>query len=423
MTETKKDYSQYVTGLTRAARRAALRMLSVTTDQKNEALESVASALEDSTDLLKSENEKDLEAAEASGLARSMSDRLALSDKAIDGMIKGVRDIVGLEDPVGQTDKEWTTAAGLHIRKIRQPIGVIVVIYESRPNVTVDAGALCLKSSNAVILRGGKEAFHSIQAVAKVLHDALARTAIDPDVIQVVNTIDRAVVGEMLKRTGEIDLVVPRGGYDLIRRVVTESHIPVIKHYEGVCHIYIDEECDAALAESVTVNAKVQRAAICNAVETLLVHKSCPDKLLEQVLKALKDQGVELRGDEEVCRRFDGLKPATEEDWSTEYLDLILSVKIVDDLDEAIRHINHYGSGHSDAIITTNEDRARKFCEEVDSAAVFVNCSTRLHDGGVFGMGAEIGISTDKLHARGPMGLEELTSYKYVVRGTGQIRE
>ena len=423
MTETKKDYSQYVTDLSRAARRAALQMLSVTTEQKNEALESIARGLETSVDFLRGENQKDLEAAKAAGLAASMIDRLTLDDKAIGGMTKGVRDIAGLDDPVGQLEKEWTTAAGLHIRKIRQPIGVIVVIYESRPNVTVDAGALCLKSSNAVILRGGKEAFHSIQALARVVHEALVGTAIDPDVIQVVNTIDRAVVGEMLKRTGEIDLVVPRGGYDLIRRVVTESHIPVIKHYEGVCHIYIDEECDAALAESVTVNAKVQRAAICNAVETLLVHKSCPDKLLEQLLKALKDQGVQLRGDEEVCRRFEGANPATEEDWSTEYLDLILSVKIVDNLDEAIKHINHYGSKHSDAIITTNEAHARRFTDEVDSAAVFVNCSTRLHDGGVFGMGAEIGISTDKLHARGPMGLEELTIYKYVVRGTGQIRE
>ncbi|HUW58436.1 MAG TPA: glutamate-5-semialdehyde dehydrogenase [Planctomycetota bacterium] len=423
MSETRTDYSAYVTRLTRSARRAALAMLSVSADRKNQALEAVARALEASRDFLQSENRKDLDAARAAGLAGSMIDRLTLSDKTIDAMVSGVRDIVALTDPVGKLEREWTTDGGLHIQKVRQPIGVIVVIYESRPNVTVDAGALCLKSSNAVILRGGKEAFHSNQALAKVLHDALTPTAVDPDVIQVVNTIDRAVVGELLKRDGEVDLVVPRGGYGLIRRVVTESHIPVIKHYEGICHVYIDEECDAALAEKVTVNAKVQRAAICNAVETLLIHKSIADKVLEPVLAALKTHGVEIRGDEEVCRRFPAASPASEEDWSTEYLDLILSVKIVDSLDGAIEHINHYGSKHSDAIITTNEDHARRFCEEVDSAAVFVNCSTRLHDGGVFGMGAEIGISTDKLHARGPMGLEELTSYKYVVRGTGQIRE
>ena len=423
MSETRTDYSAYVTRLTRSARRAALAMLSVSADRKNQALEAVARALEASRDFLQSENRKDLDAARAAGLAGSMIDRLTLSDKTIDAMVSGVRDIVALTDPVGKLEREWTTDGGLHIQKVRQPIGVIVVIYESRPNVTVDAGALCLKSSNAVILRGGKEAFHSNQALAKVLHDALTPTAVDPDVIQVVNTIDRAVVGELLKRDGEVDLVVPRGGYGLIRRVVTESHIPVIKHYEGICHVYIDEECDAALAEKVTVNAKVQRPAICNAVETLLVHKSIADKVLEPVLAALKTHGVEIRGDEEVCRRFPAASPASEEDWSTEYLDLILSVKIVDSLDGAIEHINHYGSKHSDAIITTNEDHARRFCEEVDSAAVFVNCSTRLHDGGVFGMGAEIGISTDKLHARGPMGLEELTSYKYVVRGTGQIRE
>jgi len=423
MSETRTDYSAYVTRLTRSARRAALAMLSVSADRKNQALEAVARALEASRDFLQSENRKDLDAARAAGLAGSMIDRLTLSDKTIDAMVSGVRDIVALTDPVGKLEREWTTDGGLHIQKVRQPIGVIVVIYESRPNVTVDAGTLCLKSSNAVILRGGKEAFHSNQALAKVLHDALTPTAVDPDVIQVVNTIDRAVVGELLKRNGEVDLVVPRGGYGLVRRVVTESLIPVIKHYEGICHVYIDDECDAALAEKVTVNAKVQRPAICNAVETLLVHKSIADKVLEPVLAALKTHGVEIRGDEEVCRRFPAASPASEEDWSTEYLDLILSVKIVDSLDGAIEHINHYGSKHSDAIITTNEDHARRFCEEVDSAAVFVNCSTRLHDGGVFGMGAEIGISTDKLHARGPMGLEELTSYKYVVRGTGQIRE
>jgi len=417
------DYSKYVSELTRAARRAALAMLAASTDEKNRALEAVASALESSKDFLQSENHKDLDAARAAGVTKPLLARLTLGDKTVTGMVRGVREIAQLEDPVRRIDKEWTTSAGLRIQKVRQPIGVIAVIYESRPNVTVDAGALCLKSGNAVILRGGKEAFHSNQALAKVMDEALRKTAIDPAVIQVVNTTDRAAVGEILKRTGEIDLVVPRGGKELIQRVVTESHIPVIKHYEGICHIFIDEECDEALAEKVTINAKVQLAAICNAVETLLVHKSCSDKMLGRLLDALKSHGVELRGDEKLRRRFPWVKPATEQDWFTEYLELILSVKIVDTLDEAIQHINHYGSKHTDAIITTNEEHARKFCEEVDSAAVMVNCSTRLHDGWCFGMGAEIGISTDKLHARGPMALEDLTIYKYVVHGTGQIRE
>ena len=423
MSETNTDYTDYVNGLTVSARRAALAMLAASTEDKNATLLAVADALEARVDFIRTENARDLEAAADAGLGKAMIDRLTLSDKAMASMIKGVRAIASLDDPVGRVDTEWTTDAGLRIRKVRQPIGVIVVIYESRPNVTVDSGALCLKSGNAVILRGGKESIHSNRALATVVGETLADTAVDPAAVQVVNTVDRAVVGELLKRDGEIDLVIPRGGKALIRRVVTESHIPVIKHYEGICHVYIDDECDIDLARRASVNAKVQRAAVCNAAETLIVHKSLSDKDLGGILDALKAAGVELRGDAEVCRRFEGIIPATEEDWSTEYLELILSVKIVDNLNEAIRHINRYGSGHSDAIITTNETHARRFCEEVDSAGVFVNCSTRLHDGGVFGMGAEIGISTDKLHARGPMGIDELTIYKYVVQGTGQLRE
>ncbi|HUU43939.1 MAG TPA: glutamate-5-semialdehyde dehydrogenase [Planctomycetota bacterium] len=423
MTETNADYAAYVTKLTRSARRAALRMLALDADDKNRALEALADALEQRADFLKAENARDLEAARSGGLAAAMVDRLALSDKTLNGMIRGVREIAKLDDPVGRVDREWTTDAGLRIRKVRQPIGVILVIYESRPNVTIDSGALCLKSGNAVILRGGSESIHSNLALARVVAETLEDTAVDPAAVQGVNTTDRAVVGELLKRDAEIDLVVPRGGYELIRRVVTESHIPVIKHYEGVCHVYVDATCDLDTAVRVVVNAKVQRPAICNAAETLLLHKGLSDKELGAILGALRDAGVELRGDEKVRRRFAGMRPATEEDWRTEYLDLILSVKIVDNLDEAIEHINHYGSKHSDAIITTDETHAKRFCEAVDSAGVFVNCSTRLHDGGVFGMGAEIGISTDKLHARGPMGLEELTSYKYVVHGTGQVRE
>ena len=423
MTAEKLNVAGYVSELTAAARRAALAMLSVSTADKNAALERIASAIEASAETLKRENAKDLDAARASGLAAPLVERLKLTDKTVADMVRGVRVVAGLDDPVNRIDREWTTDAGLRIRKVRQPIGVIVVIYESRPNVTVDSAALCLKSGNAVILRGGSESIHSNLALARVMEKALSGTAVDPAAVQVVRTTDRAVVGELLKRQGEIDVVVPRGGKELIHRVVTESHIPVVKHYEGICHVYVDDECDAELARRVVVNAKVQRAAVCNAMETLILHKALPDKVLRPIVDGLKAAGVQLVGDEEACRRFAGMRPATEESWRTEYLDLILNVRMVDNLDDAIAHVNRYGSRHTDAIITTNEARAKRFCEKVDSAAVMVNCSTRLHDGGVFGMGAEIGISTDKLHARGPMGLEELTIYKYVVVGTGQIRE
>ncbi len=423
MTAGKADIAKDVSQLTAAARRAALRLLSANTADKNAALEAIARAIETSADVLRRENARDLDAARAAGLAAPLVERLRLTDKAIASMVRGVRDIARLDDPVGRVDREWTTDAGLRIRKVRQPIGVIVVIYESRPNVTVDSAALCLKSGNAVILRGGSEALHSNVALAQVIEKALAGTAVDPAAVQVVRTPSRDVVGELLKRTGEIDLVVPRGGKELIERVVAESHIPVIKHYEGICHVYVDDPCDAELARRVVVNAKAQRPATCNAMETLIVNKSLPDKLLRPILDALRAAGVSLKGDAEAARRFPPIAAASEQDWRTEYLDLILNVRMVDNVDEAIAHVNRYGSRHSDAIITTNEEHAARFCEQVDSAAVFVNCSTRLHDGGIFGMGAEIGISTDKLHARGPMGLEELTIYKYVVRGAGQIRE
>ena len=423
MTSGKLNVVEYVSSLTAAARRAALAMLSVSAADKNAALEAVADAIEKSAGLLKRANAKDLDAASASGVAAPLVERLKLTDKSVAAMVQGVRDIARLDDPVNRIDREWTTDAGLRIRKIRQPIGVIVVIYESRPNVTVDSAALCLKTSNAVILRGGSESIHSNLALAQIIGEALAGTAVDPSCVQVVSITDRAVVGELLKRTGEVDVVIPRGGKELIHRVVTESHIPVVKHYEGICHVYVDDECDAELAKRVVVNAKVQRAAVCNAMETLILNKSLPDKALRPIIDGLKSAGVALIGDDEARRRFPGISPATEESWRTEYLDLILNVRMVDNVDNAIAHINRYGSKHTDAIITTNAARARRFCEKVDSAAVMVNCSTRLHDGAQFGMGAEIGISTDKLHARGPMGLEELTIYKYVVEGAGQIRE
>ncbi len=423
MTASNADIAKIVTSLTAAARRAALAMLSATTAEKNAALEEIAREIEASADFLKAENTKDLDAARASGVAAPLVERLRLTDKAVAEMVKGVRDIARLADPVSRIDREWTTEAGLRIRKVRQPIGVLLVIYESRPNVTVDSAALCLKTGNAVILRGGSEAIRSNMALADVIARALQRTKLDPAAVQVVRTPDRAVVGELLKRTGEIDVVVPRGGKELIHRVVTESHIPVVKHYEGICHVYIDDECDPALAERIAVNSKAQRPAVCNAMETLILNKSLPDKTLRSILGAMTKAGVALKGDDEARRRFPDIEPADEGSWRTEYLALICNVRMVDNVDDAIEHINRYGSRHTDAIVTTNESRARRFSEKVDSAAVMVNCSTRLHDGAQFGMGAEIGISTDKLHARGPMGLEELTIYKYVVEGAGQLRQ
>jgi glutamate-5-semialdehyde dehydrogenase len=356
-----------------------------------------------------------------------MLDRLKLDEARISKMAQGIREVSVLADPVGQILEEWSRPNGLRLQKIRTPIGVVGIIYESRPNVTCDAGVLCLKTGNAVILRGGSEAFHSNTAIATVLQKSGRRAGLPDHSLQLVPTTDREAVSVLCGMDRWIDVLIPRGGEALIKRVVAEARMPVIKHYNGICHVYVDASADEAMAESITLNAKCQRPGVCNALETLLVHRERAGSFLPKILRALLNAGVEIRGDDTVQQAATaagvaGVVPATEEDWTTEYLALILSIRVVDSLEAAIAHINEYGSHHSDAIITTDETAAQRFLLEVDSAAVFWNASTRFSDGGEFGFGAEIGISTDKLHARGPMALPELTTYKYLVRGQGQIR-
>ena len=416
------DVKTYVEGITLAARQASLELMNCTTDAKNRVLEAMAQALERERDKLVSENRKDIEAARKAQLSDAIVERLILSEKTITSMTDGLRQVATLPDPVGVVMSEWTPPVGVTIRKVRQPIGVILVIYESRPNVTADAAGLCLKSGNACILRGGKEAIHSNLAIAECLRTALTEHNMPKAAVGVIETTDRAAVGALLKANDSIDLVIPRGGKGLIKRVVTESTIPVIKHYEGICHTYVDVAADLKMAQEVCLNAKLQRPGVCNAMETLLVHRDVAKAFLPAMLEKFRQANVELRGDDAVRQLDPKVTRAVEADWRTEYLDLTLSVKIVDNLNEAIQHINQYGSRHSDAIITTDTNAAETFSRLVDAAAVLVNCSTRLHDGGVFGMGAEIGISTDKIHARGPMGLTELTTYKFVVTGSGQLR-
>jgi glutamate-5-semialdehyde dehydrogenase len=406
--------------LAERARAAARELATAPTEEKNAALRGMAAALRERASGIIEANAEDLAAGES--LSPAMKDRLKLDQKRIEKMAVGVEQVAGLPDPVGEVLNETTRPNGLVIRKVRVPIGVIAIIYESRPNVTADAASLCLKSGNATVLRGGKESITSNIAIGKVLSEALRAESLPPEAIQVVSTTDRAAVGELLKLDDLVDLIIPRGGKGLIRRVVEESTIPVIKHYEGICHVYVDEAADLDMAHGTAMNAKVQRPGVCNAMETLLVHRAVAAEFLPRIAASMKEAGVELRGDEDSRTLVPDMKPATEEDWRTEYLGLILSVKVVDDLGQAIDHIETYGSHHSDCIITKDGAAAQQFLERVGSACVFHNASTRFSDGYEFGMGAEIGISTDKLHARGPMGLEELTSYKYLVLGDGQLR-
>ena len=351
-----------------------------------------------------------------------MLDRLTLSSERICDMAEGLRVVAGLPDPVGRTLAGWCRPNGLSIRRVAVPIGVILMIYEARPNVTAEAAALCLKSSNVAILRGGKEAIHTNLAIGAVMADCLKKAGLPPAAIQLVETTDRAVVGQLLARGDAIDLVIPRGGKGLIERVARESSIPVIKHFEGVCHTFVDKDADLEMALAICMNAKVQRPGVCNAMETLLVHKGIAKKFLPRLAQEMKAAGVELRGCPKTRTILPKTKAARKSDWTTEYLDLTLSIRVVESVEEAIDHIETFGSHHSDAVVTKNYENAQRFVREVDSSAVFVNCSTRFNDGGQFGLGAEIGISTDRLHARGPMALEELTIYKYVVEGDGQIR-
>ncbi|MCF7838613.1 MAG: glutamate-5-semialdehyde dehydrogenase, partial [Candidatus Marinimicrobia bacterium] len=362
-------------------------------------------------------------AARVAGLGAALIHRLALTDRRIDPMIRGIRNVVALKDPVGARISRWIRPNGLEILKVRVPIGVIGIIYEARPNVTADATVLCIKTANAVILRGGKEAARSNAAIAEALQAGGEKAGLPPGAIQLIATTDREAVRALCQLEGLVDLIIPRGGEGLIRAVVEHARVPVIKHYKGVCHTYVDEEADLEQALQISLNAKCQRPGVCNAMETLLVHQAVAAPFLAAAGPAFLARGVELRGDPAACALVPEMKPATEADWAAEYLDLILAVRIVPDLAAAIEHINRYGSHHSDAIITRDERAAKRFQLAVDSATVYVNASTRFTDGAEFGLGAEIGISTDKLHARGPMGLEELTTYKFLIHGEGQIRE
>ena len=417
------DIASYIDQLTSRARAASRSLAAAGSKKKNDALAFIAEGLVTNAAALKAENRKDLDAGKAAGLSSAMLDRLTVDDKQIKKMADAVREIIALPDPVGEVIDGWTRPSGLQLQRVRVPLGVIFMVYESRPNVTIDAGTLCLKSGNASILRGGKEAIHSNLAIYCVIAEALGKAGLDPNCIQLVETTDREVVSRLLKANGKVDVAIPRGGKGLIKAVMENATIPVIKHYEGICHVYVDEGADLDMARTIAFNAKVQRPGVCNAMETLLVHAREARAFLPALVANLQKAGCEVRG----CAKSRAACPAitadaTEDDWRTEYLDLILSVKVVESFDEAVDHINTYGSQHTDSIVTRDVARAEAFVARVDSACVFVNCSTRLSDGGEFGLGAEIGISTERLHARGPMGLRELTCYKWVGRGSGQIR-
>ncbi|HWD19692.1 MAG TPA: glutamate-5-semialdehyde dehydrogenase [Verrucomicrobiae bacterium] len=417
--------------LAREAKSASRQLATLTTAQKNECLLAMADALEQNRAAIEEANALDMEGGAAAGLSRAMLDRLKLDAKRIAGMAQGLREVAALPDPVGRTLDERTRPNGLKLRKISTPIGVVVIIYESRPNVTADAASLCFKSGNATILRGGKEALHSNQAIAKTMIDAGRKrlAAFPAQAIQVVPTTDRDAIKELLSLTQYVDLCMPRGGESLIRAVTDCSKVPVIKHYKGVCHVFVDRDADLRMAADIAFNAKCQRPAVCNAIETLLVDRAVADAFLPALAARLAEKQVEIRADADAQKILEAhqypagkLKAATEQDYFTEYNDYVLNVRIVDGVRAAIDHINHYGSAHSDAIVTAHEARAQEFLAEVDSATVYWNASTRFTDGGEFGMGAEIGISTDKIGARGPMGLEELTSYKWLGFGAGQLR-
>jgi len=411
---------QDVVTLCRAARAAAPALARASTDEKNAALRAGASALRTRTNELLEANAKDVAAARAAGVAPAFLDRLTLTAARVEAMAVGLEQIAALPDPVGEEISRWSRPNGLDIQQVRVPLGVIGIIYESRPNVTADAAGLCLKSGNAVVLRGGSEAFRTNCLIADVLREAA--TTVPRDAIALVRTTDREAVRVLLRQDELIDVIIPRGGEELIRAITEGSRIPVIQHLNGVCQLYVDRAADLAIAERLCMNAKTQRPGVCNAIENLLVHREVAARFLPAIAAALTAAGVELRGCPETVRLVPGTRPATDVDWDTEYLDLVLAVKVVDSIDEAMAFIRRHGSGLADAIVTTDQAAADRFTAEIDSAAVFVNASTRFTDGFEFGFGAEIGISTNRLHARGPMGLRELTTYKYVVRGNGQVR-
>jgi glutamate-5-semialdehyde dehydrogenase len=404
--------------------KSAARVLAVlSTEQKNLALRSMVQALRDKKEIIIQANELDLKAAKSKGISSALLDRLTLNDKRIEDMAEGLEEVAKLPDPIGEVTHMWRQPNGLEIGKVRVPLGVIGIIYEARPNVTVDAAGLCLKAGNAVVLRGGSEAINSNKAIVEVIEKAALTNGLPAGSINLIEDTDRAAANELMRLNGLIDVLIPRGGAGLIKAVIENATVPVIETGVGNCHLYVDSSADLAMAERIIINAKTQRPGVCNAIETLLVHKSVASRILPSIGEKLREKGVEIRGCELSREYIPYVFPATEEDWATEYLDLIIAVKVVDSVQEAIDHIDMYGSKHSEAIVTMDYQAARKFQKEVDAACVYVNASTRFTDGFQFGFGAEIGISTQKLHARGPMGLRELTSTKYLIYGDGQIRE
>jgi glutamate-5-semialdehyde dehydrogenase len=415
--------AEQVADLVRRARAASERVGELRTDVKDAALHAAADALEDACGPILAENRKDLDAGREKGLAAPMLDRLALDPARISAMAAGLREVAALPDPVGEVTRMWNRPNGLQVGRMRIPLGVILVIYESRPNVTADVAALCLKSGNGAILRGGSEAIHSNRAIAAVLRPAIARAGVPEDAVLLVQDTSRELVDALLLRDDAIDLVIPRGGEALIRRVSEQSRIPVIKHYKGVCHVYLDEFAEPKMASDIAVNSKVQRVSVCNAAETLLVHAALSETVLPDVLGALTAHGVELRACERTRAHFSSALPAREEDWSTEWLGKTMSVRTVDSLDQAIDHIRRYGSNHTETIVTQDVSRAREFLRRVNSSSVFANASTRFSDGFQLGLGAEVGVSTTKMHWYGPMGLEGLTTQKFIAFGEGTILE
>ena len=416
------DLDTYCADVAARAKRASARLATTATDAKNRWLRRSAELLRENGKQIEQANARDLAAAPGYGLSDAQVDRLRLTPRRIEEIAAALEQIADLPDPVGELLRSTERPNGLRIDKVRVPLGVVFFIYESRPNVTADAAAICVKSGNAVILRGGKEALHSSQAIVDLLAEAAEEVGIPADAVQLVSTTDRAAVGKFLAMPEYIDLAIPRGGEGLIRRVAAEARMPVIKHFTGNCHVYVDAAADLDMAHEIVINSKCQRMGVCNAAESLVVHADVAGEFLPAIGRVLVEKGVEIRGDEQTCELVAHAKPATEEDYATEYLGPIISCRVVGSLEEAIEHINRYGSKHTDAIVSGDENAAREFAARVDSSAVMINASTRFNDGGEFGLGAEIGISTDKFHARGPCGLEELTSYKYVVHGAGQVR-
>lgn len=415
------NVTDYMQALGQAARAAARQVAAADTAQKNAALNAIAQALLDNRAALKAANQKDIAAGKANQLETALLDRLALTDGVIDGMAEGLRQIAALPDPVGEISNMASRPSGIKVGKMRVPLGVIGIIYESRPNVTADAAALCLKSGNATILRGGSEAIHSNQAVAACIREGLESAGLPSATVQVVDTTDRAAVGMLISMPEYVDVIVPRGGKGLIERISRDATVPVIKHLDGICHVYVDDKADLAMAQRIAINAKTHRYGVCNAMETLLVHQAVAAELLPRLCQDYKAKGVELRGCERAAAIYN-MTAATEEDWATEYLAPVLSIRVVDDMDAAMAHIAAFSSGHTESIVTDDYARAMRFLREVDSSSVMINASTRFADGFEYGLGAEIGISTDKLHARGPVGLEGLTTQKYIVFGQGEIR-